>query len=168
MEPRSAAATGKDFPYTARTTCYIEVHDDGTVTHGNDRAAYERAMAGKSRLFAVWPGEWSSHLFAIDDLNEYAKAHGIKHDEERTGLKEHVHDVQWEPNPYAKDNPRSPYIGISVTLNCGCTIQDLRAFAAHMQEQRGWTVATSGGWGSSGGPGGTRYSLRVRRKSLAD
>ncbi|MFF7729415.1 hypothetical protein [Streptomyces sp. NPDC008001] len=168
MEPRSAAATGKDFPYTARTTCYIEVHDDGTVTHGNDRAAYERAVAGKSRLFAVWPGEWSSHLFAIDDLDEYAKAHGIKHDEERTGLKEHVHDVQWEPNPYAKDNPRSPYIGVSVTLNCGCSIQDLRTFATHMQEQRGWTVATSGGWGSSSGPEGTRYSLRVRRKSLAD
>ncbi|MEU1675315.1 hypothetical protein ABZ752_25305 [Streptomyces roseifaciens] len=44
------------------------------MTHGNDRAAYERAVAGKSRLFAVWPGEWSSHLFAIDDLDEYAKA----------------------------------------------------------------------------------------------
>ncbi|MFI0263889.1 hypothetical protein ACH4OW_33285 [Streptomyces sp. NPDC017056] len=167
MEPRSAAAAGKDFPYTARTTCYVEVHEDGTVTHGGGHAAYERAVAGKSRLFAVWPGEWSSHLFVIDDLDEYAKAHGIKHDEERTGLKEHVHDVQWEPNPYGESSPRSPYLSVSVTLDCGCEIHDLRTFAAQMKAQQGWDVATSGGWGSSGAPGGKReYSLRVRRRSL--
>ncbi|GAA4670490.1 hypothetical protein [Streptomyces youssoufiensis] len=167
MEPRSAAQVGKAFPYAARTTCYIEVHEDGTVTHGDDRAAYQRAVAGKSRLFAVWPGEWSSHLFVIDDLDEYAKAHGIKHDEERTGLKEHVHDVRWQPDPYANDSTRSPYISVDVTLDCGCEIHDRRAFAAQMKQQRGWDVATSGGWGSSGAPGGKKtYSLRVRRKSL--
>ncbi|WP_353945540.1 hypothetical protein ABII15_30805 [Streptomyces sp. HUAS MG91] len=105
----------------------------------------------------------------IDDLDEYAKAHGIKHDVERTGLKEHVHEVRWEPNPYATDSPRSPYIGVSVTLDCGCEINDLCAFAAQMKEQRGWNVASSGGWGSSGRPEGKRtYSLRVRRKSLTD
>ncbi|MEU2955154.1 hypothetical protein [Streptomyces xanthochromogenes] len=120
MEPGSAAAAGKDFPYTARTTCYIEVHEDGAVTHGNDHATYERAVAGKSRSLAVWPGEWSSHLFAIGDLDEYAKAHGIKHDDERTGLKEHVHDVRWEVSPYGNDNPRSPYVSIRVSLACDC------------------------------------------------
>ncbi|MEV0116597.1 hypothetical protein AB0H77_25670 [Streptomyces sp. NPDC050844] len=161
VEPRSAAAAGKDFPYTASTTCYIEVHEDGTVTHGDDRAAYERAVDGKSRLFAVWPGEWSSHLFAIDDLDEYAKAHGIKRDEERTGLKEHVHEVQWEPDSFGNDNPRSPYISISVSLNCGCSIHDLSAFAAEMREQRGWDVAKSGGWGSSSGARGN-YVLAAR------
>ncbi|WP_405810841.1 hypothetical protein OG524_16600 [Streptomyces sp. NBC_01520] len=165
MEPSSAAAVGKDFPYTARTTCYIEVHADGAVTHGSDHAAYERAVAGVSRLFAVWPGEWSSRLFAVDDLDEYAKAHGIKHDEERTGLKEHVHEVRWVESGH-EQNPRSPYVGIDVTLVCGCAIHDLSTFAAQMKEQRGWVVATSGGWGSSSGPGGTAYSLRVRRKSL--
>lgn len=168
MEPRSAAAAGKDFPYTARTTCYIEVHKDGTVTHGNDRAAHERALAGDSRLFAVWPGEWSSDLFVIDDLDEYAKAHGIKHDEGRTGLKEHVHDVRWEKDPYGNDNPRSPYINIDVSLDCGCSIHNLGTFAAQMKQQRGWDVATSVGWGSSSGPEGTSYSLRVRRKSLTN
>lgn len=74
VDPRSAGAVGVDFPYTSRTTCYIEVHKDGDVTHGADRAAYERAVTGESRLYAVWPGEWSSHLFVIDDLDEYARA----------------------------------------------------------------------------------------------
>lgn len=56
---------------------------------------------------------------------------------------------------------------VEVELDCGCEIRDLSAFAEHMREQRGWGVATSGGWGSSGAPGGKQtYSLRVRRKSL--
>jgi len=167
VEPRSAAAAGQDFPYTAGTTCYIEVHEDGRVTHGDSKGAYERAVAGKSRLFAVWPGQWSSDLFVIDDLDEYAKAHGIKHDQDRTGLSEHVHDVEWTEQTAFNTNPRSPYISIRLTMRCGCEIRDLTAFAKQMREQRGWDIATSVGWGSSSGPGGTSYSLRVRRKSLS-
>lgn len=103
----------------------------------------------------------------IDDLDEYAKAHGLKHDEERTGLKDHVHDVRWEPASHANDSPRSPYISVDVKLDCGCDIHDRRAFAAQMKEQQGWDVATSGGWGSSGAPGRRKtYTLRVRHKSL--
>ncbi|MEV6654070.1 hypothetical protein [Streptomyces sp. NPDC051219] len=68
-------------------------------------------MAGDSRLYAVWPGEWSSHLFAIDDLDEYARAHGIKHDAERTGLADHVREVlcaesEHEQNPVARTSAR--------------------------------------------------------------
>ncbi|MEV6753144.1 hypothetical protein [Streptomyces sp. NPDC051214] len=45
------------------------------MTHGVDCAAYERALAGQSHLFAVWPGDWSSNLLVIDDLDGYPKAH---------------------------------------------------------------------------------------------
>ncbi|MCX5236172.1 hypothetical protein OG824_13265 [Streptomyces prunicolor] len=102
----------------------------------------------------------------IDDLDEYAKAHGIKHDQDRTGLGEHVHDVEWTEETAYDTNPRSPYISICLTMKCGCEIRNLRTFAQQMREQQGWNVATSGGWGSSGGPEGKTYSLRVRRKSL--
>jgi len=50
---------------------------------GDGRGAYERVLAGRSRLYAVWPGQWSSDHFVIDDLDEYARAVGIVHDEER-------------------------------------------------------------------------------------
>ncbi|MDT0438999.1 MULTISPECIES: hypothetical protein [Streptomyces] len=137
------------------------------MTHGDQRAAYERAVAGKSRLFAVWPGQWSSDLFEVDDLDEFAKAHGIRHDDERTGLKNHVHKVEWVKNPHGNDNPRSQYLDIDVTLTSGCSINDRCTFAAQMKEQKGWDIATSGGWSKSGRPGGTTtYSLRARRKSL--
>jgi hypothetical protein len=169
MELRSAKAAGLDFPYTSATTCYIEVAADGTVSQGAGAEAYSRAKAGASRLFAVWPGQYRSDLFAVDDLDEYARATGLLHDPERTGLVEHVHEVSWESDSYGSDSPRSPYMTIRLRLECGCAIRDLAVFAAHMRQQRGWDIATSGGWGSSGPPGGpATYTLRVRRKSLTD
>ncbi|MET9715259.1 hypothetical protein ABZZ46_07585 [Streptomyces rochei] len=165
MEARSAAAAGKDFPYTLSTTCYIEVHNDGKVTQGAGMDAYQRAVAGESRLFAVWPGEWRSDLFAIDDLDEFARAHGIVHDEERTGLADHVHEIHWVAADH-DDNPRSQYVTIDVRLGCGCSVRDRRTFAAQMREQRGWNMAVTGGWGYQSNAGGTTYTFRVRRKSL--
>ncbi|MFI6814482.1 hypothetical protein ACIBG7_18875 [Nonomuraea sp. NPDC050328] len=162
MEPRSAGALGRGFPYTLKTLCYIEVFEDGTVSHGRDTGTYERARSGKSRLLAVWPGEWASHLFTIDDLDEYARAHGLVHDEERTGLADHEHVVRWELDP-SEDKPMGTYITIRVHLDCGCSIHDRRVFAQHMREQQGWEINTTGGWGGTSGPG---YYLRARRKSL--
>jgi hypothetical protein len=43
------------------------------------------AKVGQSRLFAVWPGNYRSDLFVVDDLDEYARANGLIHDQERTG-----------------------------------------------------------------------------------
>lgn len=40
--------------------------------------AYRRAAAGEIRLYAVWPGEYSSDLFEIDDLNAFADAFGVE------------------------------------------------------------------------------------------
>lgn len=59
MEPRSAAALGREFPYTRKTLCYIEIAKDGAVSHGTDAGTYQRARDGESRLFAVWPGRAS-------------------------------------------------------------------------------------------------------------
>jgi hypothetical protein len=159
--PRSAAAAGKDFPYDSRTTCYIEVDNDGSVTQGVDAQAYQRAVAGTSRLFAVWPGDYSSDLFVIDDLDAYARAVGLIHDRERTGLDDHEHQVRWEPAD-RDPNSRGSYISVVVYFDCGCAIRDLRTFADQMRAQRGWDVATSGGWGGSG----DRFTVRVRRRSL--
>lgn len=129
MEPRSAAAVGRDFPYTAKTLCYIEVTKEGTVSHGVDAGTYERARSGESRLFAVWLGSWRSDLFAIDDLDEYARAHGLLHDQERTGLADHEHAVRWTLDPSEK-KPMGSYITVHVHLDCGCAINGPDAFPA--------------------------------------
>jgi hypothetical protein len=165
-EPRSAGALGADFPYTLETMCYLEVSTDGSVRWGTDAGAYERARVGDVRLYAVWPGKWASHLFVIDDLDQYARAFGIVHDVERTGLAEHEHEVRWSLSPY-EQKPDGAYITIDVWLDCGCEVRDLQSFAKHMRDQKGWDIATTTGWGSSGMTGERRtYSLRARRKSL--
>ncbi|UQS25352.1 MULTISPECIES: hypothetical protein [Amycolatopsis] len=166
QEPRSAGAMGADFPYTLKTMCYIEVFADGSVHWGGDDNTYHRALTGTSRLFAVWPGEWSSHLFAIDDLDQYARAFRIIHDEARTGLTDHEHQVRWSVSPH-EQKPTASYISINLWLDCGCTIRDLETFASQMRQQKGWHIATSGGWGSSEDSTGRTYSMRARRKSLA-
>ncbi len=159
---------GLEFPYRLTTICYVEIHQNGNVAHGTDAGTYQRALAGESRLFAVWPGQYRSDLFVIDDLDQYARAFGIVHDEERTGLAEHEHRVRWSTSDF-EDSPGGTYINIDVWLDCGCEIRDLDTFASQMRDQRGWHIVTSRGWGSSGGVNGEnkRYSLRARRRSLS-
>lgn len=147
--------------------CYIEVGRNGSVHWGQNAGTYERALAGDIRLYAVWPGKWSSHLFVIDDLDQYARALGIVHDAARTGLADHEHQVRWAVSPY-EEKPKGAYISIDVSLDCGCEIRDLPAFAKQLRDQKGWDIATTSGWGSRTGSGGRTYSLRVRRKSLVE
>jgi len=92
-QPRNASSVGSDVPYDLPTVCFIEVSNTGEVTFGNDIAAYERALRGESRLYAVWPGKYSSDLFLIDDLDEYARGRGIVNDPQRTGIADHIHDA---------------------------------------------------------------------------
>lgn len=167
QQPRSASALGADFPYTLQTMCYIEIGAAGDVKFGRDAGTYERARSGAVRLFAVWPGQWRSDLFAIDDLDEYARAFGLVHDPTRTGLADHEHDIRWSISAH-EDKPNGTYISIELRLDCGCRILDLDAFAKQMREQRGWDIATTTGWGSSGSLDDVHrtYHLRARRKSL--
>lgn len=157
--PRSAKAAGDAFPYLAKTTCYVEVLADGTVQQGWDEGTYERVSANESALYAVWPGTWSSDLFVIDDVEQFARAVGIVQDKQRTGLDEHTHDVAFTERPNGSGRQYCP---VDVQLHCGCEIKDIRTFAKHMREQRGWDIATSKGWGHSG----STYSMHVRRTSL--
>jgi hypothetical protein len=89
-------------------------------------------------------------------LPEYARAHGLLHDQQRTGLVEHEHAARWALDPSEK-KPMGSYITVRVHLDCGCVINDLDAFAKQMHAQQGW------GWGGSTGSG---TYMRVRRKSL--
>ena len=79
-QPRSAKAN--PFPYRGSLVCYLSLDAAGSLTQvGHDFSsaaeAYRRAAAGEIRLYAVWPGDYSSDLFEIDDLNAFADAFGV-------------------------------------------------------------------------------------------
>ncbi|WP_217559974.1 hypothetical protein [Paenibacillus sp. GbtcB18] len=78
-----SAKEATNFPYSMSTVCYFEVDKNDHVSqvyHKNksDRPklleAYHRVINKTTTLHAVWPGNWSSDLFIIDDLDAFAKA----------------------------------------------------------------------------------------------
>lgn len=82
MRPtRPASKVDIGFPYTARDICWIEMVD-GEMTQVDGlpsrRASVKRAIDGETTLYAVWPGQWRSDLFHIDDLQEAAVALGVR------------------------------------------------------------------------------------------
>ena len=75
---RSAKETGC-FPYRSKLVCYMELTNDGNIkqlSNKNEKLeAYLNAKAGNSQILAVWPGQWRSDLFIIDDLDSFADEH---------------------------------------------------------------------------------------------
>ena len=81
---RKTSQTDGRFPFGDRTNvCYIEQSSvDGTIKQvGNKKAdqqdALDRAHKGEITLYAVWPGQWRSDLFLVDDLFPMADALGV-------------------------------------------------------------------------------------------
>ena len=69
------------FPYGSKLVCYIEVKNDGEVrqlhTKKEKQDALQNMIHESSRIFAVWPGQWRSDLFLIDDFEAFANANNL-------------------------------------------------------------------------------------------
>lgn len=81
--------TAKDvefFPYTSKTNCYILVEKDKVEQIVHYRKcdiqevinAYRKVKDGNAKLYCVWPGNYRSDLFIIDDIEAFAEAFDIK------------------------------------------------------------------------------------------
>ena len=62
---------GPDEP-AAKTVCYFTVDGDGAIEWVKDHdieleEALAAAMKDEVTVFAVWPGQWRSHLFVVDN-----------------------------------------------------------------------------------------------------
>lgn len=71
---RSAKESGC-FPYKSKLVCFIEVCNDGTTRQLTSRQECNEACSnvtkGTSAIYAVWPGNWRSDLFVIDELEKF-------------------------------------------------------------------------------------------------
>lgn len=77
----------KDFPYKERICCLIEVTTNGEVTqvvhhrkmdYDNVLSAYKKALNAETKLYYVWPGQYTSDLFEVDDLYAFSTAFNLK------------------------------------------------------------------------------------------
>ena len=149
------------FPYDSKTTCYILVYKNAEVLHVQHNKtdllkAYKDVVDAKAALYAVWPGNYRSDLFIIDDLNAFADAVGIPRKDN------HKHIIEW--NISDSDDGVSRYASVECKFKCGCSFHKIgiKKFANDMKEQKGWVVATSTGWGSHG----DIFTVPVTRASL--
>ena len=154
-----------NFPYSWEAICYIEVASNGKITQVECKKSdienvYNRVKGGGSLLYAVWPGDYNSELFIVDDLNKLVDAYGINRDNL------HIHDIKWQINKY--DNPKSRYASVDIEFQCGCKFNygTIKNLALDLKKQLGWEVATTTGMGTSISNQGCVYTIRVLRKTL--
>ena len=70
------------FPYYAKSVCYILAYPDGhleQIPHNKTgkRAALPKVLSGEAKLYAVWPGSYTSDLFEIDDVAKFISECGL-------------------------------------------------------------------------------------------
>jgi hypothetical protein len=67
------------FPYRGKTIAYVVVTMDGEISNpqyvGERRSATEALRDGQAQVFAVWPGQYRSDLFVIDDPKAFSAAY---------------------------------------------------------------------------------------------
>ena len=153
------------FPYTSKRVCFIEVSADGTVQQVScSKLAIEEACSrvreNNSSLYAVWPGNYRSDLFVIDDIDALSDAYGIERE------KQHRHIVEYALSSF--DDGRSTYASVELTFKCGCEmdLNNIKAIAGDLKKQFGWDMATTTGFGACISKEKTTYSVRIRRSSL--
>lgn len=154
-----------DFPYGSRRVCYIGVDTNGHVyqirnSHTEIEMAYNNAVGNKTKIFAVWPGEYRSDLFMVEDLAALADAFGVDRPDD------HQHIITASLSPY--DDGKSQYADVEVGFECGCVLNNnnLKKIANDMKKQKGWDMATSVGWSAHGNGQQMTYTLRVRRSTF--
>lgn len=159
----------ENFPYESKQVCYIEVSKDGSVTQihctkEEIRASYQRIVNDAATLYAVWPGQYRSDLFIVDDLNVLADAYGIERENS------HLHNIEYKISEF--DDGKSLYAYVDIVFKCGCKLDfnNIKALANDLNKQYGWIMATSSGFGCSYCPqtNKTVYSIRVRRSSMTN
>lgn len=56
------------------TDVYLTYHTKNKCDLEEVNKTYHRALEKETTLYAVWPGNWRSDLFIIDDLNKFKES----------------------------------------------------------------------------------------------
>lgn len=70
------ATEAEYFPYGAKCVCYILAYPDGRLEQipnnkTDKRNALPVILSGEAKLYAVWPGNYTSDLFEINDVDKF-------------------------------------------------------------------------------------------------
>ena len=153
------------FPYYEKNICYIELFTNGEIhqvgcNKNEIEVACRNAREDRSKIYAVWPGNYRSDLFVIDDINALSDAYGLSRE------KDHIHQIEYRISEY--DDGQSRYASVDLEFMCDCKLNynNIKSIAADFKKQFGWDMATSTGFGCSTHNGKATYTVRIRRSSI--
>lgn len=66
-----------NFPYTWKTVPFICIRADGCISMAQELSSKSKMLTSKGEndvILAVWPGQWRSDVFVVDDTNLAMKA----------------------------------------------------------------------------------------------
>lgn len=67
------------FPYNSRRNCYIIINENGELeqiryTVQAMKDLYTQVVNNNLNIFIVWPGNYTSDIFLVDDMNAFGRA----------------------------------------------------------------------------------------------
>lgn len=145
-----------NFPWKDRNICYIFVNQkmnvfqvgggNRDISHGD---AYKMAKNGIGKIVAVWPGNYKSDAFLIDELDDYGAAFGLVMKPLPAKLVGYKREKKY-------DTKISKFVCFYLETGDDFSLSDafVTQFAMMIQQKFGWKVALSrgfsGGYGMSG------------------
>jgi hypothetical protein len=73
---RTTSETSFPFDWPGRV-CYFELNKGNMLwikTRDETREAVRRALTGKTKIYAAWPGQYRTDLFLVDNVAKMAEA----------------------------------------------------------------------------------------------
>lgn len=137
-----------DFQWQLNTMCYILVCSNLEVFQIKKDISYEKAYRiaknGGGKILAVWPGNWRSDAFLVDDLEQFALEFGCVKPSLPIEIVEYKHLKEY-------DGRNLYYIDFVVKSDKDMLLLErnfLERFADEIMRKFGWKVALSKGYGS--------------------
>lgn len=72
--------TNIPFPFDSPTCCTLFIGNDGSfhqVYKNKELEYYTSVKEGNGNLLIVWPGQYRSDAFLVDDIDQYGRAKGF-------------------------------------------------------------------------------------------
>ena len=142
-----------EFPWNEKTISYIyfdknlnsyQVGSNRDISHEN---AYQLAKSGEGKIIAVWPGNYRSDAFLIDDLNLYGLQFGCVKNPLPIKIVGYIHD-----NPFNYDTKQTKYISFFYEGTDGDITRMpnfLERLSDMLYDKFGWKIAMGKGYSSA-------------------
>ena len=146
----------QDFSYRHPANCYFTISEEGVPvqiwnTLSEMERIYQSVKNGETDLYVAVPGETTTDIFHIDDIELLGREYGF--------CEGHQHVFDWEISDSGNKTDR--YASVKINFHCGCcvSLRTIRQLAKDLKKQMGWDVQV----GSCG-----YNTIYVKKKSLRD